>query len=148
MFEIRQVNPQEIFSVIKIAYESLPERYNPTIFNFFYESFPKGFLVAEKNKKLIGFIIGTKTSDKTVRIPMLAIRNAYRRNGIGSALLNKLFEKIIRENIQFVDLEVKTNNKVAIEFYKKHGFVISEKVSSFYKTGEDAYIMKRSLLPY
>lgn len=148
MFEIRQVQPQDIFSVIKIAYESLPERYNPLIFNFFYESFPQGFLVAEKNKKLIGFIIVAKTSNKTVRIPMIAVRKGYRRNGIGSALINKLFEKLILQNFQLIDLEVKTNNKPAIKFYKKHGFKISEKISNFYQTGEDAYIMKRSLLSY
>jgi ribosomal-protein-alanine acetyltransferase len=135
-----------MFSIIKIAYETLPERYNPMIFNYFYESFPQGFLVAEKNKKIIGFIIGAKTSNKTVRIPILAVRKEYRRTGIGSALLNKLFEILILGDIELVDLEVRTNNKIAIKFYKKHGFILSEKISGFYQSGEDANIMRKSLL--
>lgn len=135
-----------MFSIIKIAYETLPERYNPMIFNYFYESFPQGFLVAEMNKKIIGFIIGAKTSNKTVRIPILAVRKEYRRTGIGSALLNKLFEILILGDIELVDLEVRTNNKIAIKFYKKHGFILSEKISRFYQSGEDANIMRKSLL--
>jgi ribosomal protein S18 acetylase RimI-like enzyme len=32
-----------------------------------------------------------------------------------------------------------------VEFYKKHGFTIKEKVNAFYQNGDDAYIMKRDL---
>ncbi|UCD13435.1 MAG: ribosomal protein S18-alanine N-acetyltransferase [Thermoplasmatales archaeon] len=147
MFEIRQVQPIDIFPVIKIAYESLPERYSPMIFNKFYESFSEGFLVAEKAKKIVGFIIGIKTSNETVRIPMLAVHKNYRRQGVGSALITQMLKKLRLQNIQHIDLEVKTSNTAAIQFYKKHGFVITENIPSFYQTGEDAYIMKRELQP-
>jgi ribosomal-protein-alanine N-acetyltransferase len=145
MLLIRQVHPNDIFSVIKITYESLPERYNPIIFNTFYENYPEGFLIAEKNRKIVGFIIGTKTSHDTVRITMLAVNKDYRRQGFGSNLLINLLKKLAEKNISQVDLEVKTDNNAAINFYKKHGFTITDNVPSFYKSGEDAYIMRRIL---
>ncbi|MFW6121631.1 MAG: ribosomal protein S18-alanine N-acetyltransferase [Petrotogales bacterium] len=145
MFEIRQVQPKDIFSVIKMAYETLPERYNPVIFNTVYETFPEGFLVAEKLHKIVGFIIGINMSKERVRILMLSVNKAYRRQGIGSALVKQLLEEMLLKNIQQVDLEVKTNNKAAINFYKKHGFNIIETVANFYQTGEDAHIMRRVL---
>ena len=145
MFEIRKVQPTDIFPVIKIAYESLPERYSPMIFNTFNESPSREFLVAEKAKKIIGFIIGIKTNNETVRIPMLAVHKNYRKQGIGSALVTHLLKKLLLQNIQHIDLEVKTSNTAAIQFYKKHGFTIIETITNFYQTGENAYIMKRVL---
>ena len=142
MFEIRHIKPQDIFSVIKIAYETLPERYNPAVFNQFYESFPEGFLIAEKLHKTVGFIIGVRTSDKIARILMLSVKKNYRRSGIGSALITKFLEEMLIQNIRQVDLEVRTNNTAAINFYKKHGFGIVETIPKFYQNEEDAYIMK------
>jgi len=145
VFEIRHVQPEDIFSVIKIAYESLPERYSPEVFNRFYESFPEGFLVAEKLHKVVGFIVGIKMSNGVARITMLSINKKYRKQGIGSALLTQFLKEMSLQNIRQVELEVRINNDAAIKFYKKHGFDIMETVSSFYQTGEDAYIMKRVL---
>ncbi|UCF13115.1 MAG: ribosomal protein S18-alanine N-acetyltransferase [Thermoplasmatales archaeon] len=145
MFEIRHVQPEDIFPVIKIAFETLPERYSPEVFNRFYESFPEGFLIAEKHHKVIGFIVGIKTSNEAARITMLSVNKNYRKKGIGSTLLTQFLKEMTLQNIKQVELEVRINNDVAIKFYKKHGFDIIETVSSFYQTGEDAYIMKRVL---
>ncbi len=145
---IRRVQPQDLFSVIKIAYESLPERYNPTLFNSFYESFPQGFLIAEKNHKLIGFVIGIKIHTDTAKILMLSVNKKQRRHKIGSSLIKQFMQIMISENINIIDLEVRTNNTNAIAFYKKHGFDIQEKISGFYQNGEDAYSMRHMLQLY
>ena len=144
MLEIRRVQPQDVFSVIKIAYESLPERYNPAIFNQFYESFPEGFLIAEKLRKIIGFIVGVKTFNKTAKILMLSVNKNHRRQGIGSALITQFLKEMNLHNIKQVELEVRTTNTVAINFYKKHGFVVIETIPKFYQNGEDACAMRRA----
>jgi ribosomal-protein-alanine N-acetyltransferase len=137
--------PQDFFAILKIAFESLPERYSPILFNKFYEIYPKGFLVAEENKKIIGFIVGINTSNTCMRIPMLAVTKNYRKKQIGSKLLANLIKISLHENFRLIELEVKISNHAAINFYKKHGFLISEKISKFYQTGEDAFIMKKIL---
>jgi len=55
---IRKFQPNDMFPVIKLASETLTENYNPSLFNYFYETFPEGFLVAEKFHKIVGFILG------------------------------------------------------------------------------------------
>lgn len=147
MLTIRCVQPQDVFSVIKIAYEALPERYDPRIFNSFYESFPQGFLIAEKHHKIIGFLVGIKTHDTRAKILMLSVNNNHRKQGIGSALITKFLQEMVLQNIKQVDLEVRTNNKIAVTFYKKHGFDIIETIARFYQNGEDAYSMRRILRP-
>jgi ribosomal-protein-alanine N-acetyltransferase len=134
-----------MFSVIKIAYKSLPEQYNPIIFNHFYETFPEGFIVAEKNHKLIGFIVGVKTVEGIAKIPLLAVAKHDRKQNVGSTLLMKLLEELAHQKINHVELEVRTTNIPAINFYTKHGFIITDRVLGFYQNGEDAYLMRKQI---
>ena len=127
--------------MIKIASSTLTEQYNPNLFNNFYETYPKGFVVAEINHKIIGFIIGIKNDREVARILMLSVLPQYRRQKIGSILLNYFLKHMITQNIKQVELEVRTDNKIAINFYKNHGFFIKEIISNFYLNEDDAYTM-------
>jgi len=148
VLEIRQVQPQDIFSVIKIAYESLPEQYYPAVFNQFYESFPEGFLIAEQHHKIVGFIVGLKPDEEIAKVLLLSVTNDHRKKGIGTALLKRFLNAMKNQNIKKVELEVRTTNTVAIGFYKKHGFDVVDTLPNFYQNGEDAYTMKLVLRSY
>jgi ribosomal-protein-alanine N-acetyltransferase len=142
---VREFKPNDMFSVIKLASETLTERYNPSLFNYFYETFPEGFIVAEKNHKIIGFLIGVKMDFELAKILMLAVSKPYRKQKIGSELLNQFINKIHIENMKRIELEVRTNNNTAIEFYQKNGFKIKEKIKEFYQSGENAYTMLKEI---
>jgi ribosomal-protein-alanine N-acetyltransferase len=138
---IRKFEPTDMFSVIKLASITLPEQYNPSLFNFFYETYPKGFIVAEMNHKIIGFIIGVQIKPERSKILMLSVFKDYRRQGIGSKLLAEFLTSISNNKIKTVALEVRTDNKKAIKFYQKYGFNIKKKLSKFYQNEEDAFTM-------
>ena len=145
MLEIRQVQPDDIFSVISIAYDLLPERYNPAIFNQFYEAFSEGFLVAELNHSVLGFLVGMRIDRHRARILMLAVKKQHQRHQIGSQLLIHFLNEMRAYGITIVELEVRTTNRIAIEFYRKHGFAIQETLAHFYQNGDAAYQMRRDL---
>jgi ribosomal-protein-alanine N-acetyltransferase len=145
VLKIRRVQANDIFPVINLAYVTLPERYNPSIFNQFYESFPEGFLVALQNFTLTGFLIGVKTSTDIARILMLSVDINNRKQGIGSALLKQFLSEMKNQQIIQVDLEVRTTNQGALEFYIKQGFILRDKLHHFYQNGEDAYSMSKKL---
>jgi ribosomal-protein-alanine N-acetyltransferase len=145
MLKIRLFEPTDMFSVIKLASDTLPERYNPSLFNYFFETFPQGFIVAEIAHKIIGFIIGVKINLENVKILMLSISEDYRKQKIGSMLLTRLINGIKIEHVQHIDLEVRIDNVRAIKFYLKHGFKISQKIIEFYQDSEDAYTMSKNL---
>jgi len=134
-----------MFSVIKLASETLTERYNPSLFNYFYETFPEGFIIAEKAHKIIGFLIGVKINSENAKILMLAVSKFHRKQNIGSGLLNQFLKVISIEKLKNIALEVRTRNKSAISFYKKHGFKIKEKQREFYQSGDDAYVMIKNI---
>ena len=140
---IRKFQPDDMFSIIKIAHETLTERYNPTFFNYFYETFPEGFWIAEKHHKPIAFIAGTITDQETAKILMISVKREHRKQNIGRNLLKQFLKETNLRNIKQIELEVRTDNKEAIAFYKKHGFDIIRTIPKFYQNGEDAYLMKK-----
>ena len=142
MLTIRQFQPIDTFKVIKLASITLTEQYNPTLFSFFYETYPQGFLVAEKNHKIIGFLIGIKLKTNKTKILMISVEPAYQRQKIGENLLNEFIKITTKENIDVVELEVRTDNKKAIKFYEKNGFKIIQKIDKFYQNYENAYTMR------
>jgi ribosomal-protein-alanine N-acetyltransferase len=142
---IRRVQPNDIFPVVTLAFETLPERYNPSIFSQFYESFPEGFLVALNQEMIIGFLIGIKTTPNIGRILMLAVKESYRKQGIGSSLLTDFINEMKQQNVTNVELEVRTSNKRAMRFYQARGFLLQEMLQGFYQNGENAYSMRKEL---
>ena len=145
MIKVRLFKPTDMFSVIKLASDTLTERYSPSLFTYFYETFPQAFIVAEKTHKIIGFIVGVKIDSEKAKILMLSVSKLHRKQNIGSSLLNQFLEEISKENIKSISLEVRTDNEKAIKFYQKHDFKITEKLTEFYQNGEEAYTMKRDL---
>jgi ribosomal-protein-alanine N-acetyltransferase len=141
VLKIRKFEPNDMFSVIKLASDSLPERYNPSIFNYFYETFPDGFIVAETLQKLVGFIVGVQTHENKANILMLSVSEYYQNRKIGTELLKEFLKIISNLNIKIIELEVRTDNEKAISFYKKHNFKIKKKIEEFYQNGEDAFTM-------
>ena len=76
---------------------------------------------------------------------MLSINDNNRKQGIGSALISQFLLEMKNHQITQVELEVRTTNQGALEFYKKQGFILREKLQQFYQNGEDAYNMSKEL---
>ena len=62
----------------------------------------------------------------------VTILKPYRRYQIGTQLLNKAIEDCTKSNVSKIYLHVLCSNESAIEFYKKAGFIIKEKLENYY----------------
>ena len=140
---VRNFEYKDLEEVWEIAKEALEEIYTMDFLLYLWQINPDGFLVAEKNGKIVGFILSAKQSKDELRILMLAVKKEYRGQGIGSMLLKELLLKF--PEVRRIYLEVKVENKKAIKFYKKHGFKIKEKIKDFYTDGSSAYLMEKIL---
>ncbi|ORX87376.1 acyl-CoA N-acyltransferase [Anaeromyces robustus] len=84
-----------------------------------------------------------------VYIYTLGVLPAYRRLGVGSKLLQYIFDNCKENNkIKQIYLHIPTNNESALNFYKKHGFEIKETIKDYYDKSEsnrDAYILIKNL---
>lgn len=84
---------------------------------------------------------------KQMYIMTLGCLAAYRRLGIGSVLLDFVFQLCRqRRDVEAICLHVQVSNDEALDFYRKFGFEVTETKKKYYKRIEppDAYVLKRS----
>lgn len=94
---------------------------------------PKEYIVA-----IAGFWIMVDEA----HITTLAIRNAYRRLGIGERLLIQIIEMAAQLNANVVTLEARISNKQAQVLYEKYGFQkVGVRRAYYTDNGEDAVLM-------
>lgn len=100
-------------------------------------------LAAEKGGKLAGYML-VYAVDKEAEIARIAVGKEYRRQGVGSRLLQKLESLCQERHIHKLLLDVRESNDGARSFYKEKGFVEDGIRQSFYeKPKENAVLMSR-----
>lgn len=129
-------------------YDSYPQ---DTVDNFTYELTKKEFstnpylkiITYVEKDKIIGFLLYSLIYDR-IEIEQFEVITKERRKGIGDKLLKFLIEKYQDTDIKNITLEVKEDNIVAINLYKKYGF---KKVSTRekYYDGINGLLMEKTL---
>jgi len=153
---IREFRLEDLHNVIYINRTCLPENYTPDFFIYHFREFPEGFLVAEMNGKVVGYIMtrvdrgfdyysSHRAFAEKGHIISIAVLPHARRKGIGEALLRRAVESVKKRGVKEVYLEVRVSNTPAINLYHKLGFKIARRVPKYYADGEDAYVMSLQL---
>lgn len=75
----------------------------------------------------------------------IAIRPAFRRTGLGSLLMNALFEELKAQGAERIFLEVRASNTPAVTMYEKYGFQTVRIRENYYAGKETAIEMQRDL---
>jgi ribosomal-protein-alanine N-acetyltransferase len=132
-------------NIMQIVSVSLGENYHPSFYLNLHSFWPEGFIVATINDQIVGFILATISDSKTARILMLGVYPYHRNKGIGSNLIDAIISQCYRKNIKLVQLEVRTKNQNAIQFYLKRKFIIYKTLYHYYKNNDNAYLMYRYL---
>lgn len=103
-------------------------------------------LAAHSGRELSGFIVGRiiGTDEPEAEIYNIGTRPAFRRLGIGSALMQDFVKACQKAGAIAIWLDVRSSNSAAIRFYKEHGFLKSGTRREFYREPrEDADVMVR-----
>lgn len=103
------------------------------------------FFSAKYKNELAGYI-GAFNVLGEVSITNVAVKEKFRKNGIGAALLNKLEKTARLENADFITLEVRASNENAISLYSKNGYErVGERKNFYSKPTENAVLMTKQL---
>lgn len=101
------------------------------------------FLVAEVNGRVAGYA-GLLLIQDEGDVTNVAVDEAYRGQGIGTALTGALLEEGKKRGFRAFTLEVRVSNEAAIHVYEKLGFESAGIRKRFYeRPAEDALIMWR-----
>ena len=108
----------------------------------FYNENSEYFVICE-DEIVCGFA-GLWFNIDEAHIMNIAVRKDFRKNGIGSELLNFLIDEAKSKKKMCITLEVRDDNIPAIELYKKFNFDILGRRKKYYNNVNDAIIMTKS----
>jgi ribosomal protein S18 acetylase RimI-like enzyme len=98
-------------------------------------------LKAMVGEVMAGFIAGdVRPAEKLGWITTVGVRPAYRRQGIGEALLLACEEKMAMPRVR---LTVRRSNTGAIQLYEKNGYHQVSVWANYYAGGEDGLILEK-----
>ncbi len=144
--DIRRMEDKDLSSVMEIENLCFLSPYNKD--NMLYEindnpySNPWVIELSYEGKSIIaGFSIYWTLFD-TASIIQIAIHPSLQKRNLGSALMDEIYNDCFSKKIKSITLEVRENNKNAINFYLKHGFVKKLVKPQYYTNGDNAIIME------
>lgn len=102
------------------------------------------FLTAEKDGEVAGYM-GMHIVLDECYIANIAVKDKFRRQGIGQKLLSTAEKTAKERNCSFISLEVRVSNTPAISLYKKLGYASVGERKNFYSDPvENALIMTKT----
>jgi [ribosomal protein S18]-alanine N-acetyltransferase len=154
-YVVRRCQYEDLQSVIKVNTTTLPEHYSDYFFESILKELPESFVVVELNRRVVGYImckiefgfsnfrkLGFVKKGHVVSVGVL---DEHRGKGLGKALMLEGINGVIGRRGDEIYLEVRVSNESAIKMYEKLGFAIKSRLRSYYRDGEDAYLMALEL---
>jgi [ribosomal protein S18]-alanine N-acetyltransferase len=140
--EIRRLSYADLPQVIAIERRAFPTPWSLAMF-VLELSKPSGIcLAAVRDDRIVGYLVCSRY-DTVWHVMNVAVDERLLRNGIATALLERLFERADRPGAQYT-LEVRLSNGPAIALYERFDFHSAGLRRGYYHDNkEDAVIMWR-----
>jgi len=140
---IEPLNRSHIPQIIEIEKQSFPDPWTEEKFIQEIDLKFSHFYVAKVNDEIAGYA-GFWHITEEANIVNIAVKKAYRRQGIGKNLLEYLIESAKQKKISDMYLEVRLKNTTAQELYKKYGFEVCFTRKKYYND-DDGLIMYKKI---
>jgi [ribosomal protein S18]-alanine N-acetyltransferase len=141
---IREFKRPDVKRVLEIEKASFSDPYPANILVDIY-NLGAGFLVAQEDNRVVGYIIFWIKYEDEGHIISIAVDKSYRRQEVGSKLVETSLDVFKKFNVNEIKLEVRVGNKGARKFYIEMGFIEEKIIENYYEDLEDAVIMSRYL---
>jgi len=140
--KIRRLTYADLPHVIALERRAFPTPWSLAMFVLELSKASGICLAALRDGELVGHLICSRY-DTVWHIMNVAVDPAARRQGVASALLRELVERV-GEGAQLT-LEVRPSNDGAIALYERFGFLSAGRRRRYYQdNGEDALVMWRT----
>ena len=101
------------------------------------------WVVAMDGQTLVGYV-GSQTVLGWADMMNLAVAPQYRRRGIGEELVKQLIDRLLKNDVSCLTLEVRVSNTPAVALYEKLGFVeVGCRPNYYHNPREDALILRK-----
>ena len=140
---IRRLTFADLPQIIAIERRAFPTPWSLAMFVLELSKSTGWCLAAMRGDTMLGYLVCSRY-DTVWHIMNVAVDPVHRRQGIATALMTGLIERINDTRARFT-LEVRESNTGAIALYERYGFRAAGRRRRYYQdNGEDAVIMWRT----
>ena len=141
---VRQADIGDVEAIYEIETICFPDPWTVESLIFELKENPRAlYIVAELDGSVVGYA-GLWSIFDEGHITNVAVHPDYRQRHIGEAIMKRMLDCTLREDIVHHTLEVRPSNEAAISMYSKLGFKVEGRRKNYYAdNGEDALIMWR-----
>lgn len=141
--EIIQMSASHIADIVEMEKLYFSDPWSTSAFQYELNNRLSLWLVAVENDRVVGYV-GSQTVLGEADMMNLAVREEYRRQGVGEKLVEALVERLSQQDAHILLLEVRVSNAPAIALYEKLGFrQVGRRPNYYFKPKEDALIMRK-----
>ncbi|HVA01600.1 MAG TPA: N-acetyltransferase [Terriglobia bacterium] len=101
--------------------------------------------VAEAGGEVVGFVVASRQPARVGHIITIDVVDAWRRRGVGSALMDAAESWARKAKLGLMYLETAENNLEAQCFYEARGYRKVDKVDRYYSNSLAAWVMVKRL---
>ena len=143
-FHIRPARTADVPRVVAIERASFTDPWSAPDFEE-CTTWAAPFLVAEVGGEAVGYIVARHAADEG-EILNLGVAAAWRRRGVGRALVETALDALRGHGVRSVFLEVRASNEVAQHLYAGLGFTQVGRRRHYYRVPvEDAVILRAGI---
>ena len=119
--EVKRMTIEDYYKIENILTNEFDSFWSPNLLREELNSNNSIYFVAISNNEIVGFA-GIKVIIDSADIMNIVTKKSYRKNGIGSILLENLITYSRSSGVKDLFLEVNENNIPAINLYSKYNF--------------------------
>jgi [ribosomal protein S18]-alanine N-acetyltransferase len=101
--------------------------------------------IAEDTDRIVGFLIAHTEPRKTLHIVTIDVLKPFRRQKVGSLLMDAAEDWARDHGLQMIGLETAQDNLEAQKFYASRGYQKAGEVPRYYADGTTAWVMVKQL---
>lgn len=148
MFSYREFNALDLLELNLVNLDDKTVSFSVDFYSRYLSGHSKYCISAVSSDEVIGYIIGNSgpyrnTDTLYSHITALSISPWSRGFGLAQQLLRLYDFNAKSDRSEFTDLFVRESNKIAIDFYKKYGYINHQLIEGYYENpNENAYDMR------
>jgi ribosomal-protein-alanine N-acetyltransferase len=143
---LRAYEPRDFAALYRLDQSCFPTgiSYSKTTLRYFLTIPSADCVVAVEDGKIGGFIV-SEENPPLAHIITLDVEDRYRRQRVGTALLEKIEANLAARGVRCILLETAITNEAAVAFWQRHGYRIEATLKRYYLGKLDAYEMRKIL---
>ncbi|WP_338817213.1 ribosomal protein S18-alanine N-acetyltransferase [Parvimonas micra] len=138
MILYRYAENKDVFDILSLDNENFSNNFEEAFYLEYIQN--QRVIVAEKEKNVIGYILFNQILDEA-EIYKIVVSKDFRKKQIAFKIMEFFQDELKKNDVKKIFLEVRKNNILAINLYKKCGFIEIREIVDYYSNPKENGIM-------